>query len=106
MGVLVNTSWISDMISLSKYLNQTGYQSYAQHVPEHWLHQAAPDPNVQAAIGWIAIMISVPAQICQALVICVFYRSSHLRTTSNKLLISLSVADFLILSMCQLVNVQ
>ena len=34
------------------------------------------------------------------------FRSSHLRTTSNKLLISLSVADFLILSMCQLVNVQ
>ena len=73
-SVLVKTSWISDMISLAKYLNQTGYQSYAQHVPEHWLHQAAPDPNVQAAIGWIAIMISVPAQICQALVICVFYR--------------------------------
>lgn len=35
-----------------------------------------------------------------------YFRSSHLRTTSNKLLISLSVADFLILSMCQLVNVQ
>ena len=35
-----------------------------------------------------------------------YFRSSHLRTTSNKLLVSLSVADFLILSMCQLVNVQ
>lgn len=72
---MVEKSATSDMnLTLAQYLNQTGYQSYAQHVDEHWLRQAAPDPAVQTALGWISILISVPAQICQALVIYVFMK--------------------------------
>jgi len=93
-------------ITLRQFLNLTNNSEYADSVTEHWLRQTPPNPMVQYALAIIVFVVSVPSQICQILVIFAYLRTRRLRTPSNKLIVNLTVADFMLLFMCHFVSLQ
>lgn len=75
-------------------------------VSEHWLDEPAPTAGLQYFLAFVYFVICIPSQICQILVFIAFFRSRHMRTPTNKLLISLTLADFLLLFMCHSLTIQ
>ena len=62
--------------SLLAFLNENA-PDYVMVVPEHWLTQAAPRPDVQIYIGISFLLICVPGNISQLLVLLAYYRYSR-----------------------------
>ena len=85
--------------SLHTFLNQT-YPGYIAVVPTIWLEQGQPIYGVQILFSVLFLVICIPGNISQLLVLLAYARCPELRTASNRLLISLLVADFILLGAC------
>ena len=110
---------------------------YIDVVPWHWLEQDLPRVDVQIYASVVFLLICIPGNVGQILVItaycryvwfktivyytwikllwlckhyrnlfCQFFRSRKLRTASNRLLMSLLLADFTLLLQCYFVVYQ
>lgn len=78
------------------------YPEYIEVVPKHWLELGQPKPDVQLYISIILLVVCIPGNISQILVFLAYARNRQLRSASNRLLMSLLFADFILLYNCYL----
>ncbi|TRY67584.1 hypothetical protein TCAL_08042 [Tigriopus californicus] len=92
--------------NLSAWLKDVGSEDFISLVPNHWLEQAAPSSTLTSFIGVIFLIFCLINNVCTILLILSLARNPKLRTNSNKLLMSLTMADFVLLSGGHLIVIQ
>ena len=62
-------------MNLSTYLTKADQRDFLQDsVDPFWLGQSAPNEQIRLIVGLISLIVSIPSQIAQVLVIYVFVR--------------------------------
>mgnify|MGYP001418941380 FL=1 len=62
-------------MNLSTYLIKADQRDFLQDsVDPFWLGQSAPNEQIRLIVGLISLIVSIPSQIAQVLVIYVFVR--------------------------------
>ena len=62
-------------MNLSTYLSKADQKDFVLNsVDPFWLGQSAPNEQIRLIVGLISLILSIPSQIAQVLVIYVFVR--------------------------------
>ena len=74
--IIFLTSATTGIMNLSIYLSNKEDQKefVLDCVDPFWLGRSAPNENIKSILGLISLIICIPSQICQVLVIYVFVR--------------------------------